>query len=101
GALLSSDAGTSRPRILEAGGFPGVLPALLARAGTWLPECEVSALETTPNAVDELDTHAFDYVVAVDWLSLVAPSRRPQQIAALCRAARSGVVLLNAFDAPE
>lgn len=102
-ALLAASGATesARPQILQAGGEPGVLAALLMRAEGGPIECDVTMLSATPAAADKVSAKSYECVVAIDWLSLVAPSRRQHQLAALCRAARSGIVLLNPFDTPE
>ncbi|MEO8756060.1 MAG: hypothetical protein ABI624_25670, partial [Casimicrobiaceae bacterium] len=99
-ASAASDAAV-RPRILHAGGHPGALAAFLARAEGGPVECDVSDLPDGGSAAKDLDAHAYDCVVAMAWLPLLAPSRRQQQLAALCRAARVGIILVNPFDSPE
>lgn len=97
-ALLGRAPGDATRRILCVGGAPGALEALL---GPRLGHVEVrwiAAGEAPPFAFDE---HAFDCAVAVDWLPLVAPSRRRQAVADLCRTARHGVVLSSPFDGHE
>ena len=91
---------SARPQILQAGGDPGVLAALLLRAEGGPIECDVSMLPATPTAANNVVAQSYECVVAIDWLSHVAPSRRQEQLAALCRAARAGIVLLDPFDTP-
>jgi hypothetical protein len=98
-ALVGRAAGDAPRTILCVGGAPGALEAMLAASGP--SGCQVrwiAASEAPPFAFDE---HAFDCAVAVDWLPLVAPSRRRQAVAELCRTARHGVVLAGPFDGPE
>jgi hypothetical protein len=108
--LASSDVRqgeNARPlaRVLEVGGTGGALATLLdGRRGAGLsaaPACEVRSVPHGEDAHRVASDLAFDCIVAVDWLPLLAPSQREAQVRELCRAARGGVVFASPFDSPE
>jgi hypothetical protein len=91
-----SDAPTAR--VLAIGESAGTLEALLGHAGV---RCEVHTHADAGDATLPFADGSFTVAVAVDWLPLVRPSQRERAIAKLCRVAEAGVVVANAFDAPE
>ena len=93
----------SKARVLAVGGTRGALEAVLAHPpvvrGVFSPlACEVVWAAGDDDLPLAYDDDAFDCAVAVDWLPLVAPSRRRHAVEELCRVAREGVVLSSPFN---
>ena len=93
----------SKARVLAVGGTRGALEAVLAHPpvvrGVFSPlACEVVWTAGDDDLPLAHDDDAFDCAVAVDWLPLVAPSRRRHAVEELCRVAREGVVLSSPFN---
>ncbi|MFD2058063.1 hypothetical protein ACFSQT_34785 [Mesorhizobium calcicola] len=91
-------------RILQIGGEPELLAAFLRQSGA------VKGVAVADYDITHIDGDAqnlsnfgdpFTLAVALDWLPMFEPSRRQRAVAQLCQLARHGIILANAFDAPE
>lgn len=102
--LSGAERDSDRPaRILAVGGVRGALDATLAHPPLvheiFSPlSCVVTWVPASSELPLSFDDDAFDCVVAVDYLPLVAPSERRLAVEEMCRVARTGVVLSSPFN---
>lgn len=102
---LLRHGGESSRRVLALGRKNPALEVILLQStatesGTSAPTVHVQWVEPSGTLPLPYEDAAFDAVVAIDALPLIAPSARESTVNELCRVARTGIVLSAAFDTP-